>query len=98
MPQLGGPSVVTPTTLSTPPQALPPAVAAVTTPFANAAANPMQNPNAMMPNQMGPGGMPLMPNAAASLMNPLRPGTPGLGLPVMPPPISTTSAGEVLVN
>ena len=94
VPQLGGPPVVTPTTLATPPQPLPASVTAVTAPFAAAAGNPMQNPQNLIPATMSPSGMPMTPNAAASLLTPLRPGMPGLGLPVMPPPIMTTNAGE----
>ena len=96
VPQLGGPAVATPTALSTPPQSLPAAVTAVTAPFAAAAGNPLQNPVTF--NMVGPSGMPMTPNAAASLLTPLRPGTPGLGLPVMPPPINTTSAGECVCH
>lgn len=95
MPTLGGPAVVTPT-LSTPPhQPLPASVTAVTGPFAAAAAN--SNPQTLIPVTMTSSGMPLMPGAAVSLLTPLRPGTPGLGLPVMPPPIMTTSAGKCCI-
>ncbi|KAK7488728.1 hypothetical protein BaRGS_00020025, partial [Batillaria attramentaria] len=93
MPTLGGPAVVTPATLATPPQPLPASVTAVTAPFAAAAGNPLQHQNQpMIPATMSPSGMPMTPSAAASLLTPLRPGLPGLGLPVMPPPIMTTSA------
>lgn len=101
MPTLGGPAVVAPTSLSTPPhqplqppQPLPASVTAVTAPFAAAAGNPHMHHPGLMPATLTPAGMPLTPSAAASLLTPLRPGTPGLGLPVMPPPIMTTSAGE----
>lgn len=94
VPQLGGPPVVTPTTLATPPQPLPASVTAVTAPFAAAAGNPMQNPQNLIPATMSPSGMPMTPNAAVSLLTPLRPGMLGLGLPVMPPPIMTTTAAE----
>ncbi|XP_025095071.1 poly(U)-binding-splicing factor half pint-like isoform X1 [Pomacea canaliculata] len=102
MPTLGGPAVVAPTSLSTPPhqplqppQPLPASVTAVTAPFAAAAGNPHMHHPGLMPATLTPAGMPLTPSAAASLLTPLRPGTPGLGLPVMPPPIMTTSAGNM---
>ncbi|KAL8564371.1 hypothetical protein ACOMHN_057393 [Nucella lapillus] len=101
MPQLGGPpSLMNPNTMpnAPPPQALSAAVTAVTAPFLAAAGNPLQNPQHLMPNpMMGPGGLPMTLAAAASLLTPLRPGTPGLGLPVMPPPINSTSAATAAV-
>lgn len=96
VPQLGGPpAVVAPALI--PPQPLPASVTAVTAPFAAAMGNPLQNPLNMIPAAMSPSGMPMMANAAVSLLTPLRPGTPGLGLPVMPPPITTTNAATAAV-
>ncbi|XP_076461353.1 poly(U)-binding-splicing factor PUF60-like [Babylonia areolata] len=77
VPQLGGPTVVAPTTLGITPQPLAAAVSSVTAPFAAAAGNPLQNPINMIQQNIGPMGMPIIPNAVASPGGPLRPGAPG---------------------